>query len=148
MIRYTLICANEHEFESWFKDAESFDRLSKTRRLECPTCGDTEVAKAVMAPGLVKGTASRQAAEARAHEVAREILTAVGEIREKVERDFDDVGDQLAEEARKIHYGESDERGIYGDATPDEVVELTEEGINVVPLPGVKRKNKKKISDA
>lgn len=140
MIRYSLKCDEGHGFEAWFKGSDAFEKQAKKGLVECPVCGTSDVARDIMAPSVPKkGSVSRQH-EARAHEVAREILDAVTTIRNHVEENCDYVGDAFADEARKIHYGEAEVRGIYGEATPGEAHDLTEEGIEVFALPKPKRK--------
>lgn len=136
MIRYRLICSQDHEFDAWFRDGAGYDRQIKRQQVSCPHCGDVDVAKAIMAPGISKSANSDQFAEAKAHEVARRILTAVGKLRDNVEQDCDYVGDQFADEARAIHYGDAEERGIYGEATDDETADLEDEGIEFFRIPG------------
>ncbi|MEK9672486.1 MAG: DUF1178 family protein [Rhodospirillaceae bacterium] len=136
MIRYRLICGQDHEFEAWFNDSTAYDKQVKRRQVSCPHCGDIDVAKTVMAPGINTSGNIDMFAEARAHEVAHRILAAVGKLKEKVEKEFDYVGEDFADEARAIHYGDAEERGIYGEATEDEAEELEEEGIEFFRLPG------------
>jgi len=144
MIRYVLICEDDHEFESWFKDAATFEDLRDADCLECPTCGTHKVDRAVMAPRILSKARPGQDPEVRAREVAMGILSEMGALREKIEKEFDDVGDQFADEARRMHYGEAEKRGIYGEATVEDAVDLADEGIDVLPLP----KKPKKTSDA
>lgn len=136
MIRYRLICSQDHEFDAWFRDGAGYDRQIKRQQVSCPHCGDVDVAKAIMAPGISKSANSDHFAEAKAHEVARRILTAVGKLRDNVEQECDYVGDQFADEARAIHYGDAEERGIYGEATDDEAADLEDEGIEFFRIPG------------
>lgn len=91
------------------------------------TSEDGAVAQAANAPGLPP-------------EIERELTTVFGKIRKHVEKTCDYVGDRFAEEARRMHYGETDERGIYGEASMEETAELVEEGINIMPIPGVRGK--------
>lgn len=146
MIRYQLRCLDDHEFDAWFRDSKTYDKQAKKSQVICPHCGSSQVVKAPMAPAVSKSARrSDGAAEVRATEVAEQILQAVTKIRNKVEADCDYVGDQFAEEARRIHYGEADERGIYGEATIEEAMELDDEGIEIMALPGdAKPANKKK----
>lgn len=156
MIKYQLRCAQGHEFEGWFKDSAAFDRQQKRHDIDCPVCGDGDVVKAPMAPSIAKGARpaasdrpARQEAEdeapllsdARAEEVAHKIIEAVTLLRNHVEKECDYVGDKFAEEARRIHYGETEERGIFGEATEDEAQELDEEGIRFFRIPGKPRGN-------
>jgi hypothetical protein len=148
MIVYELRCANGHNFEAWFRDSATFDSQAKRGEVECPSCSDTIIEKAPMAPRLSKRGlnksglagapttgAPKSPAEDRAREVAQEILTAMKKVHKQVEENCDYVGDDFADEARAIHYGEAEERGIYGEATPEEAKELEEEDIPVQRLP-------------
>lgn len=139
MILYQLRCAKHHEFEAWFRDSATFDAQSRKSAVECPFCGDSKVVKAPMAPRLAKGHAS-EAAEGQAREVAGKVIQAMAKLRRHVEENCEYVGGRFPEEARRIHYGEAEERGIYGEATREEAVELKEEGVEVYPLP-VPRRN-------
>ena len=141
MIKYQLICDSEHEFEGWFRDSAEFDAQSEGGLLECPLCGASEVRKAVMAPAIAKSGAISPSSRKSAF--LREMAEAAGRARAYVEKNFDYVGDKFPEEARKIHYGETDARGIYGEATGREVKELVDEGVSVAPLPGAGPKTEK-----
>ena len=139
MIKYQLICDAEHEFEGWFRDSADYDAQAEDGLVECPSCGSENVRKAVMAPAVVKSKTSASRA-ARLAELKQDMGKAMERARDYVESNFDYVGDQFSDEARKIHYGESEERGIYGEATGKEVKELVDEGVRVAPLPEVKKK--------
>lgn len=144
MIVYQLLCGNDHEFEAWFLDSATYQAQVEGGDIACPFCGDSNVGKAIMAPNIAPRRAGPKdadlgRAEVRAREVAEKILDAVGEIRRQVEANCDDVGDDFADEARRIHHGEAEERGIYGRATDDEVEELDEEGIEFYRLPQPRR---------
>lgn len=139
MIKYSVKCSNDHQFDGWFKDSSTFEKQAKAKQVECPRCGDNKVSKAPMAPRISKSSGSDKAIEARANEVAREMAEAAGKIREHVEENCDYVGTEFAEEARKIHYGEADERGIYGEASIDEAKDLDDEGIDVLPIPKARK---------
>ncbi len=146
MIVYQLRCSNGHEFEAWFRDGATYETQAKEGDVACPLCGDVHVCKALMAPNI-SPSRNRQPvspddrAERRAHEVAEKILEAVGNIRSHVEKNFDDVGDQFADEAKRIHYGEAEERGIYGEASDTEAEELDDEGIEFYRLPNAGRRD-------
>ncbi|MBB5519139.1 DUF1178 family protein [Amphiplicatus metriothermophilus] len=129
MIKYQLRCDAEHEFEGWFRSSADYDAQAERSLLECPACGSSAVSKAIMAPAVVSG-GEKGAAEAR-----RRVADAVRRARDYVERNFDYVGEKFPEEARKIHYGEAEERRIYGEASGKEVRALIEEGVPVAPLP-------------
>jgi hypothetical protein len=144
MIKYSLICEIGHEFEGWFQNSGAFDNQSASSLLLCPSCGTSEVQKALMAPAVA--TRSKQPEPVQNHPtpgpqatphayVPPSIEDIVRKIRAEIEKKAEYVGPQFAEEARRIHYAESPERGIYGEATSDEVAELDAEGIDVFALP-------------
>lgn len=145
MILYQLKCETGHQFEAWFRDGATFDSQCAHGDVECPFCGDYRVAKAPMAPNVVTRSAAEvqagERASDRAQEVAEQILDAVEKLREHVEETGEDVGDQFAGEARRIQYGESEERTIYGDATAEEAAELDEEGVDYFRLPQSSRRD-------
>jgi hypothetical protein len=156
MIRYQLRCKKGHEFDSWFRNSETYDRQEKRGLLACPECGSAKVSKAIMAPRIGKKGASRtepgpqpevSPAPAAAPTAAvkgpmpTEVRAMLLELRQQVEKNCDYVGNQFAEEARKIHYGESEKRGIYGETSDTEAEALKEEGIEFGKLPWVPRGN-------
>ncbi|PCH60897.1 MAG: hypothetical protein COC04_06530 [Gammaproteobacteria bacterium] len=139
MIKYNLKCHNSHIFEAWFKNSGAYDVQKERNVISCALCGSNEVEKAIMAPSLPKkgnsgAAATKETQEAEAKQVGI-AMNALKEIRKTVEENCDYVGNQFAEEARKIHYGETDNRGIYGEATEDERAELSDEGVDVAALP-------------
>ena len=133
MIRYALICEHDHEFEGWFSASADFDDQQARGLLDCPMCGSKAVRKAIMAPA-VAGAKSRSQNNAPA-ENHRMMMEAMSRVRRHVEENFDDVGDAFAREARAIHEGRSEERGIYGQATSQEVRDLVEDGVPIAPMP-------------
>ena len=138
MIVFDLKCKNDHEFESWFQNTEAFEKLAKAKQVACPVCGDTKISKALMAPavsGSKKKGDDKMAVSSRAAEQMGQYMAAVKELREQVEQNCDYVGDKFPEEARKIHYGETENRNIYGEATDSEAEELHEEGIEFQRIP-------------
>ncbi|NQV98465.1 MAG: DUF1178 family protein [Rhodospirillales bacterium] len=147
MIVYQLHCSNGHEFEAWFRDSATYAVQAKEGDVDCPYCGDTSVSKSVMAPNIAtsrsraKAPAGHGEAEVRAHEVAEKILEAVSAIRNHVEENCDNVGTEFAEEARRIHYGEAEQRGIMGTATEEQASDLVEEGVEFYRLPTARTKN-------
>ncbi|PQA86496.1 DUF1178 family protein [Hyphococcus luteus] len=141
MIKYRLICDADHEFEGWFRDSADFDVQAEKGLLDCPSCGSGAVRKAVMAPAIGrKGAASQGDRKERLAAIQQDMARAVARARDYVEKNFDYVGEKFPEEARKIHYGEAEERGIYGEASGKEVKELVEEGVEVSPMPGAPAK--------
>lgn len=144
MIKYSLICEIGHEFEGWFQNSAAFDTQSAQRLIVCPSCGTLEVQKALMAPAVTNRSKQSEPVqnhptpgpEATTHAyVPPAIQDIVRKIRGEIEKQAEYVGPEFAEEARRIHYTESPERGIYGEATSDEVAELDAEGIQVFALP-------------
>ncbi|RCS22487.1 DUF1178 family protein [Phyllobacterium salinisoli] len=134
MIHFTLHCDQEHEFEGWFRNNEDFD-AQKTRELvSCPVCGSLKVEKALMAPSVSTSRAKEKIAVGMG-EAQRKLIEEMRELSRKVRENADYVGDKFAEEARKIHFGEADSRGIYGEATREEVTTLVEDGVAIMPLP-------------
>lgn len=152
MIRYALACSKGHTFESWFQNSAAYDKQAKRGLVECPVCGDTKVEKALMAPTLA-GTKKRARASApmvtneptpvaeapapvaMVSPEEREFRAKLKELRDHLTKNADNVGRKFPEEARKMHYGETEHRSIYGEASPEEAKDLHEEGIDFHPLP-------------
>ena len=132
MIRYALVCGAGHDFEGWFGGSDDFDSQSARGLISCPACGSSDVRKQIMAPAVVttKGREAKPAGPSR-----EMMMEMVSRVRRHVEDNFDYVGDAFAREARAIHEGRSEERGIYGEATPEEARALIEDGVPVAPLP-------------
>ena len=139
MILYELHCSADHGFEAWFKDGAAYDRQAEAGEIVCPVCGDTRVAKALMAPRLAKGRADGEGAVAEPDGEAVRMREALMQLRRHVEANCDYVGNRFAEEARRIHYGETGHRNIYGEATDDQARELSDEGIKVGRVPWLPR---------
>ncbi len=135
MMVFDLICTNKHTFEAWFKDSKAFDGLRRKGQVECPTCGSDEVEKALMAPNI--STSKKQAKAARESAAAAQAAQMLVKMKKHVEENCDYVGAEFAEEARKIHYGETEKRDIYGEATKTEAKELSEEGVDFTSIPWV-----------
>lgn len=151
MILYQLRCAKDHEFEAWFKDGQTCERQLARKTVECPSCGNRKVVKALMAPRISGSEKKQQSANlpaaapapaASSHPMsvmASAMRQHLQEVRAKVEANCDYVGDKFADEARKIHYGETEARGIYGEATDQEHQELVDEGVEVARIPWLPR---------
>lgn len=158
MIRYALACAKGHSFESWFQDSAAFDRQAKRGLVTCPHCGSAKVEKAIMAPrilapklagGRKRGSsedmppteatppvaAPETAPVEMISSVEQEFRAKLKDLREHLTKNADNVGQKFPEEARKMHYGESEHRSIYGVASLDDAKSLAEEGIDVHPVP-------------
>ena len=153
MIHYSLICENKHDFDIWFKNSADYDQQVKRGLVSCPACGSVKVEKALMAPSL--GRAARKGAGAPMPEVApeapapseektsvamvspqeKEFRAKLKELRDHLTKNADNVGAKFPEEARKMHYGETEHRSIFGEASPQEARELLDEGVEVHPLP-------------
>ena len=131
MIVYSLRCKNGHEFEGWFRDSASYDLQSEEGKLSCPTCNSRRVEKAIMAPAVSAGDRGPEPG----HSDARKMRQFMTGLRKYVQENAEYVGPKFAEEARKIHYGETLDRHIYGETTIEEARELAEEGVDVAPLP-------------
>lgn len=130
MIRFSLHCDKDHEFEGWFRSNDDFDSQAEKGLVTCPSCGSSKVGKALMAPSVSTGRQKEKIAIAMS-EMAKEMKEMVKKVRENA----DYVGAEFAEQARKIHFGEAEARGIYGEATPEDVEALLEDGVDVMPLP-------------
>ena len=146
MIKYDLKCKNDHEFEIWFSKSSDFDEQAPKGLIACPVCGSTQVEKAIMAPNI--STSRKKEAIAKQQAQSLKMMNAAAEkIRREIENNCDYVGDKFTDEARAIHYGEKDERAIYGEATAEQASELLEEGIGIAPLPdAIAPKPKKRIN--
>ena len=134
MIRFSLHCDHGHEFEGWFCDNADFDRQSERRLVSCPVCNSPEIQKSLMAPAVSTSRSKEQVAIAM-DQAQKQVLEQMRELSRKVRENADYVGDQFAEEARKIHFGETEARGIYGEASKEDVHSLIEDGVEVMPLP-------------
>ena len=130
MIRFSLHCDQEHEFEGWFRSNDDFDAQVAKRLVECPSCGSHKVGKALMAPSVTTSKRQEKIAIAMS-QMALEMKEMVKKVRENA----DYVGAEFAEQARKIHFGEIEARGIYGEATREDVEALLDDGVDVMPLP-------------
>ncbi len=155
MIRYSLRCAAGHDFESWFRDSEAFESQAQRGELACPICGSSKIEKQIMAPAVaqqdeasgvqpvamqslaVMGDPAREMNQAGDLHQAREMRAMLRAFRQHLETHAENVGTEFADEARKIHYGETEERAIYGETSFDEAKALHEEGIEILPVPKV-----------
>jgi hypothetical protein len=134
VIRFSLVCEHDHDFEAWFRSNDDFETQNKRGFVECPTCGSRKVGKALMAPAVSTGRKREKMALAM-NEMQRAAMAQLKALSEKMRQNADYVGDKFAEEARKIHFGESEARGIYGEATADEARSLAEDGVEFMPIP-------------
>lgn len=137
MIHYTLVCDKSHKFDGWFASAAAYDGQKQRGLVTCPICMTNAVDKALMAP-TVSRPESEKVSLSIGHPQHRQLREAMLALRNKVTSEADYVGDKFAEEARKIHFKEVDARGIYGEATREEVAALVEDGVDFMPLPSLK----------
>jgi hypothetical protein len=153
MIHYALVCEHGHAFDSWFADSSAYDKQAKRKLIACPHCGSAKVDKAIMAPRLSGARKRARPAEMPAPSAAtpeqaqekapvamispqeKELRSKLKELRDHLTKNADHVGTKFPEVARKMHYGETEHRSIYGEASPDDARKLAEEGIEFHPLP-------------
>ncbi len=151
MIRYRLECDAGHGFEAWFASSDAYDRQEAAGSVSCPVCGDVHVRKALMTPSIATSR-SKEPCEPQPSApktkpetagvptapdpgVLRELHKSMRALRDQVLAKSEYVGPRFAEEARRIHFEEAPNRGIYGEATREEVAELEEDGLDIMPLP-------------
>lgn len=135
MINYSLRCEQEHGFEAWFASSEDFDRQQADGLVTCPYCGSKNVTKTLMAPNVATGRQKEKTQAVAMDTMRRDMIEKIKDAVKEIRANAEDVGERFPEEARKIHYGETEARGIIGQASPDEAQALTEEGIEIAPLP-------------
>jgi hypothetical protein len=148
VIKYALACEAGHGFETWFRSSEDYEKQRKRKLVECPACGSSEVEKQIMKPSVARTDMGRSRTPAEAPAMPEQpqpvammspqekfLRTKLKELRDHVTKNADYVGDKFPDLARQMHYEEIDQRSIYGEAKPDEVKELIEEGVGVQPLP-------------
>ncbi|WP_242912388.1 DUF1178 family protein [Brevundimonas pishanensis] len=137
MIRYALVCDQDHGFEAWFASSSDYDDQSARGLVECPFCASRQVRKQIMAPA-VTGTKKSDGLKPDALKAMQTMMMqAAREVRSHVEENFEYVGDAFAREARDIHEGRSEQREIYGEATPNDIKKLKDDGVPCMPLPDV-----------
>ena len=139
MIKYTLKCVNCYlEFDSWFSSSKEFDRLKKLKFINCEACDSIKIEKSLMAPNLSNAKKMQK----------DEIDPKIAEVKRKlknyqnfIKKNFEYVGDNFSYEARSIHYNKKkSEKGIYGNASLEDVKELKEEGIETETIPWIEEK--------
>ncbi len=140
MIHYSLVCDKSHKFDGWFASAAAYDNQKSRGLVTCPICMTAAVDKALMAPSVSRA-GSEKVSLSIGHPEHQKLQEAMLALRNKVTSEADYVGDKFAEEARKIHFKEVDARGIYGEATREEVAALVEDGVDFMPLPAVKQEH-------
>lgn len=136
MINFNLRCILDHEFDAWFRSSEDYVEQSAKGFISCPVCGSIEVEKNLMAPAVATSRKSERVGMGFS-KAEHELLREWRRIAKNVRKSADYVGENFAEEARKIHFGEADERAIYGEADVQEVTSLLDDGIEIMPLPSL-----------
>jgi len=159
MILYELKCSKNHTFEAWFKDSSTYDEQAKCGDISCPVCSDTSIEKAIMAPRISSSTRKKGIEHEQPinkntnsnntnmlfnkdsnNKIAERIRESSEKVQKYIEENCENVGENFAEEARAIHYGETKKRNIYGEATHSEVSDLVEEDIPISSIPWKKNK--------
>ena len=172
MIVFDLKCEENHVFEAWFQNSDTYETQAKNGQIECPYCGSSSISKSVMSPNI--SAKSNSSAKSKSEDMAsREIgskdmvsgdhlisasanvpdtmaasaedvkraldhmHTTMKKFRNHVKNECEYVGEKFADEARAIHEGTAENRGIYGEATLEETEELLNDGIEVLPVPGL-----------
>ena len=143
MIKFDLICENQHIFEASFDDSNSFEKQKKKKQIECPFCNSSKISKSVMAPNISNKSTSSIKINREKNKLFSNYNKQINKIKSEIEKNFKYVGKKFPEEARKIHYGEAEDKPIYGEATEKESQELVDEGISLVKLPFSKEEKNK-----
>jgi len=128
MIRYALLCEDNHDFEAWFSDSAGFDDQTARGLVECPECGSTQIRKALAAPAVSTSRKREASSEHKLGEMA-------SKVRAHIRKNYDYVGEDFASEARAIHGGDKPQRLIYGEASAKETKALSDDGVPVTSLP-------------
>ena len=140
MIKYNLICDNEHEFESWFSDSLKFEKLKKKKLLECIYCSSKKIEKSIMSPMI----SNSNNLDFPNNKFERELLKEkkrLKQIRKYIEENYEYVGKNFSKKVREIYYDKKSKKTIYGTTTPKEREELTEEGIDLLSIPWIGKDN-------
>ena len=143
MIKFDLICENQHIFEASFDDSNSFEKQKRKKQIECPFCNSSKISKSVMAPNISGKSTSSAKINREKKKLFSNYNKQLNKIKSEIEKNFTYVGKKFPEEARKIHYGETKDKPIYGEATEKESQELVDEGIGLVRLPFSKKEKNK-----
>ncbi len=140
MIKYNLICENKHEFESWFSDSREFENLKSKKLLECIYCLSKKINKSIMSP-MVSRTAIEKDELNKLNKMLENEKKNLLKIRKYVEKNFENVGENLSKKVREIYYNKDGKKTIYGTVTQKERNELAEEGIDLINIPWVEKDN-------
>ena len=138
MIKYSLQCKNLHQFESWFRTSDDYEKLNNEKMLSCEICGSKSISKSLMSPRVSSNEKKQN--KKTLESIPSKEQKLIKQLKKEVEKNCEYVGDNFEKEARAIHYGDSPERSIYGKTTLKQAKSLYEDGIPVTPLPWVDRK--------
>ena len=139
MIKFDLVCENDHIFEVSFDDSNSYEIQKKKKLIECPFCNSLKISKSVMAPNVTNKSSSTMKTINKQNKLFSSYNKQINKIKSEIEKNFKYVGKKFPEEARKIYYGETKDEPIFGEATEKESKELVDEGISLVKLPFSKK---------
>ncbi len=140
MIKYILICHNEHEFESWFSDSKEFEKLKTKKLLECIYCNSKNISKSIMSPSISVLKNTNEKIEKLNTKIQNEKKELI-KIRKFIEKNFEFVGDKFSKRVREIYYDKKSKKTIYGTTTAKERAELLDEGIEILSVPWFNRDN-------
>jgi len=140
MIKYNLICNNNHEFESWFADSKEFEKLNNKKLLECIYCNSKKITKSIMAP-MISVTKDRGYNLEISEQELKLEKANLRKLRKYIEKNFEYVGENFSKRVREIYYDKKSKKTIYGITTPQEREELKEEGIDLLSIPWVDKDN-------
>jgi hypothetical protein len=144
MINFSLCCENAHEFDGWFRNSAAFDAQVEAGELLCPVCSSAQISKALMAPNVTPksnragaGGGGPQKLVGSPDPATAAAIEQIRTLKQKLVESSEYVGDKFADEARKIHYEETEKRGIHGEASIEDAQALHEEGVEVFALPSL-----------
>ncbi len=139
MIKFSLSCKHNHQFDSWFKSSEAYDNLHKAGMLQCPVCNTNSVGKNIMTPNIMNGEKNALSTDAEQPVDISEPLSKYEKTLQKLRQEIEDkseyVGKKFVDEARLMHKGETERRSIYGEASTEDASGLIKDGVPVIPLP-------------
>ena len=140
MIKYNLICDNEHEFESWFSDSLEFEKLKNKKLLECIYCSSKRIEKSIMSP-MISNLSNLNISRNRFEKELQKEKKGLRQIRKYIEENYEFVGKNFSKKVREIYYDKKSKKTIYGTTTPKEREELAEEGIDLLSIPWIEKDN-------
>ena len=141
MIKYNLTCKKcKNLFDSWFPSSKEYEKLKSLKHINCPNCNSLKIEKSLMSPNVLN--AKKEKSEIVKNEKYVQVKNKIKEYQKFIKNNFEYVGENFVYEARSIHYNKKKKsKGIYGNATIDEVKELDEEGIKIEIIPWVNEKD-------